>query len=148
MSIMKPTAGTPGGGPLAALSLTSPVSNNRGNRAGNRPDRIADGNLPTQQRKVERWFDTAAFAVPPDGTFGNSGRGILKAPGINNWDLTLMKNIAIRENHDLQLRFEFFNAFNHPNFLLPDNQVTSPGCGSVLRARDGRDIQFGAKYIF
>jgi hypothetical protein len=113
-----------------------------------RPNRIRTGTLPSDQRTPEHWFDTSAFVVPVEGTFGNSGRGILKAPGLNNWDLTLMKNVAVRESQNLQLRFEFFNAFNRPNFLLPDNQVTSPGFGSILRARDGRDIQFGAKYNF
>ncbi len=70
----------------AALSLTSPVSNNRGNRAGNRPDRIADGNLPESQRNVEHWFDISAFPNPVLGAYGNSGEGIIRGPGLANWD--------------------------------------------------------------
>src|SRR2546426_8651884 len=46
---------------------------------------------------ISQWFNTAAFALPPIGTFGNAGNGIIRGPGINNWDFALYKNIPIRE---------------------------------------------------
>lgn len=113
-----------------------------------RPNRVGSGALPRGQRGADRWFDKSAFVIPAAGTFGNSGRGILKGPGINNWDLTLMKNTPIFEKQTLQFRAEFFNLVNHPNFLLPERIVTSPAFGSILRAKDARQIQFGLKYNF
>jgi len=113
-----------------------------------RPDRIGDGMLPRSERTPTRWFDTSAFVIPAKGSFGNSGRGILHGPGSNNWDLTLMKNTQLGENHNLQFRVELFNAFNHPNFYLPVLEVTSPAFGSINRAVDGRQMQFGLKLFY
>ncbi len=84
----------------AALRLTSPVSNNLGNRAGNRPDRITDGNLPASERRVERWFDRTAFRDPVFGRYGNTGEGVIRGPGLVNWDVSIFKTPrSSRERH-------------------------------------------------
>jgi hypothetical protein len=106
------------------------------------------GNFPASQRRVDRWFDTDAFELAPVGTFGNAGRNIVIGPGTNNVDLSLLKNIRITEGTTLQLRTEFFNAFNHPQFLLPVGDLTSSAFGQILAARPAREIQFGLKFIF
>jgi hypothetical protein len=113
-----------------------------------RPNRIKDGMLARSQRTPNRWFDPTAFVIPPAGSFGNAGRGILHGPGANSWDITLMKNTAIGEKRNLQFRAEFFNAFNHPNFYIPVLEVTSPAFGSLNRAVDGRQMQFGLKLYY
>lgn len=113
-----------------------------------RPNRRGDGVLPRGQRNAARWFDTSAFAVGPTGAYGNSGGNILKAPGLNNWDFTLMKNTPIGEDHRLEFRTEFFNAFNHGQFFLPNSTVNSPQFGAIERARDARQIQFGLKFYY
>jgi len=51
------------------------------------------------------------IGAPPTGT-----RDILRTGGLQNWDLSLFKNISLKEHYSLQLRLEAFNAFNHPNF--------------------------------
>ena len=107
----------------AALSMTSPVSNNRGNRAGNRPDRIGDGNLPESERNVERWFDTTAFRDPILGTYGSAGDGIIRGPGLVSWDLSIFKNFPIKEAMRLQFRGELFNAFNNVNYMNPSTNT-------------------------
>jgi len=107
-----------------------------------------NGNLPPSQRTVERWFNTAAFELAPLGTFGNSGRNIVIGPGTNNFDFSLLKNIRITETKTLQFRAEFFNAFNHPQFLLPVADPTSAAFGQILAARPAREIQFGLKFVF
>ena len=104
--------------------------------------------LPRSQRSVNRWYDRSAFTVPATGTYGNAGVGFLHAPGINNWDLTLMKNTRIAEKRNLQFRAEFFNAWNHPQFLLPSTEITSASFGTITQARDGRQIQFGLKLYY
>jgi hypothetical protein len=113
-----------------------------------RPNRICDGMLPRGQRTPQNWINPACFVTPPTGTFGNSGRNVMKAPGMNNWDLTLMKNIRIGETQKLEFRAEFFDAFNQTHFGVPENRVNQPTFGSLITASDGRDIQFGLKYSF
>ena len=113
-----------------------------------RPNRIGDGSLPRGQRTPGHWFDTSAFTIPATGTFGNAGRGILKGPGMNNSDLTLMKNTRLRENRKLEFRAELFNAFNHAYFTLPNLTVNSPSFGTVASANPARQIQFGLKLYY
>jgi Carboxypeptidase regulatory-like domain/TonB dependent receptor-like, beta-barrel len=96
----------------------------------------------------ERWFNTAAFAIPPFGSFGNSGRNILDGPSYKNVNFSIVKNTAIREAATIQFRTEFFNLFNHPNFGLPDNFVSSPSFGRLISADSPRRIQFGLKLLF
>lgn len=97
----------------------------------------------------ERFFNTAAFAVPQRYTFGNAGRNILTGPGMGNLDLALLKNIRVHREQTLQFRMEFFNFFNHPNFKLPESFIDNPATfGRVLAAEPARQIQFGLKYLF
>jgi hypothetical protein len=132
----------------AALSLTSPISNNRGNRAGNRPDRIADGNLPNDERTVERWFNTAAFRDPILGTYGSAGDGILRGPGLVNWDVGVYKNFPIRETLRLQFRWEMFNAFNNVNYGNPSTNTGDPRFGRISSALAARQMQVALKLLF
>ena len=114
-------------------------ANDRPNLAGN-PD--LSGRTP------ERWFNTAAFVFPAPGTFGNAGRNILEGPAYQNVNVSLVKNTALTERLNLQLRAEAFNLFNHPNFNLPDNFLGSPTFGRITSARDPRHLQFGVKLLF
>jgi hypothetical protein len=131
-----------------ALSLTSPVSNNRGNRAANRPNRIADGNLPAGERTVERWFDTTAFRDPVLGSYGNAGDGIIRGPGMVNWDLSLFKNFRLRESTTLQFRWEMFNAFNNVNLNAPSVNTGDTRFGRISGAATAREMQAGLKLLF
>jgi hypothetical protein len=132
----------------AALSLSSPVTNDLGNRAGNRPDRIADGNLPSEQRTIERWFDTTAFRNPQAGRYGNAGDGILRGPGLVNFDLSAFKNFRVTEQTNLQFRGEFFNAFNNVNLNNPSTNTGDPRFGRISGSGPARAIQLGLKLLF
>jgi hypothetical protein len=114
--------------------------------ANDRPNVV--GNPEISNPTPERWFNTAAFAFPPPGTFGNAGRNILDGPGFQNVNASLVKNTAFTERVNLQFRAEVFNLFNHPNFNLPDNFLGSPTFGRISSARDPRHIQFGLKLLF
>ncbi|HET8783388.1 MAG TPA: TonB-dependent receptor [Pyrinomonadaceae bacterium] len=114
--------------------------------ANDRPNVV--GNPQISNPTPERWFNTAAFAFPPPGTFGNAGRNILDGPGFQNVNASLMKNTSLTERLNLQFRAEVFNLFNHPNFNLPDNFLGSPTFGRISSARDPRHIQFGLKLLF
>jgi hypothetical protein len=79
---------------------------------------------------------------------GNMGRNTLRGPGINNWDLSILKRIKFTESKYLEFRSEFFNAWNHTQFLNPDLQGFSPTFGQITTARAPRLIQFGLKFYF
>lgn len=114
--------------------------------ANDRPNLV--GNAELSNPTTDRWFNTAAFAFPAPGTFGNAGRNILDGPGFESVNMSLVKNTAITESVKLQFRAEAFNLFNHPNFNLPDNFLGSPTFGRITSARDPRHIQFGLKLLF
>ncbi|HET6852581.1 MAG TPA: TonB-dependent receptor [Pyrinomonadaceae bacterium] len=114
--------------------------------ANDRPNLISNPEL--SNATTLQWFNTAAFAFPVPGTFGNAGRNILEGPGFQNVNASLVKNTALSERVNLQFRAEAFNLFNHPNLNLPDNFLGSPTFGRITSARDPRHIQFGLKLLF
>jgi hypothetical protein len=114
--------------------------------ANDRPNVV--GNPELSNGTTGRWFNTAAFAFPAPGTFGNAGRNILDGPSFQNVNASLVKNTRINESVSVQFRAEFFNLFNHPNFNLPDNFLGSPTFGVITSAREPRHIQFGLKLLF
>lgn len=115
--------------------------------ANDRPDRLGDGSL--DDRSPDRWFNSAAFAIPAFGSFGNAGRNILDGPGRQNVNLGIMKHLPLgRSEWRLQLRAEAFNLFNRANFNLPDAFVGSPTFGQVVTADSPRRCQFGVRLIF
>ncbi len=72
-----------------------------------------------------------AFADPPLGTFGDLGRNVIYGPHYWDWDFSISKNTLLAERVNLQLRAEFFNIINHPNFALP-NWFVSPGSPGLI----------------
>jgi hypothetical protein len=114
--------------------------------ANDRPNLV--GNPELSNQTTLQWFNTAAFAFPAPGTFGNAGRNILDGPGFQNVNASLLKNTKLTERVNVQFRAEAFNLFNHPNFNLPDNFLGSPTFGRITSARDPRHIQFGLKLLF
>jgi hypothetical protein len=99
-----------------------------------------DPNLPRGERTSERYFDTSVFARPGRGDFGNSSRLPVRTPGINNWDVTFFKNFPIRARYTLQLRWELYNAFNHPQGLDVDRAARFDAAGNQVNARFGQVI--------
>ena len=60
-----------------------------------RPDILRDANLPTDERSVNRWFDTGAFAGPSSGRFGTSAKGVIKGPDVNVWHVGFFKTSGL-----------------------------------------------------
>jgi len=114
---------------------------------GERADLIGDPHLEGGGTRA-RWFNTAAFAVPASGSWGNSGKNILEGPGLYNFDFALNKDFRIRESHALNVRFEAFNALNHANFGNPNGTMSSSNFGRILSASSGRVGQVALKYVF
>lgn len=104
-----------------------------------------NGNLARGDRTIQRYFNTGCFVLPPFGTFGTTGRNIVEVPGLNNWDVSVIKNTPISERVSAQLRGEFFNAWNHAQFGVPDMAVNSPTFGMITTARAPREIQLALR---
>jgi hypothetical protein len=121
-------------------------------------------NLPSDQRRPHRWFDTSVFTAPlgfltPAGFEalpGTAGRNIIDGPGFAQVDAILQKTTKVSEEINLQFRAEFFNLFNRPNFNLPDRvfvpgpdgRNVNPNFGTITSAKNSRQIQFGLKLVF
>ena len=100
------------------------------NTFGGLPDRICDGNI--DNRTVERWFDPSCFAAPPAGRLGNSSPNVLVAPGMNVQHLSLAKRFNIGERVGIIYTIAASNMFNHPHFLAPRNNISTPGTGELF----------------
>lgn len=97
------------------------------------------------------WFNTSAFAVPADGTFGNSGRDSMRSPSFWNVDMSIFRQFPLwGESRRLEFRAEAFNLFNHVVFGQPGNDISNLSTfGKVTSAGNtARQLQFGAKLIF
>src|SRR5262249_61684225 len=85
------------------------------------------------------------------GSFGNAGRNTITGPPFKNFDFVVSRTInlnRIREGWSMQWRAELFNAFNHPNFSPPAQNVDTPSFGQITNALDPRQMQFGLKIKF
>jgi hypothetical protein len=133
--------------------------------SGVRPDLTGSPILSRDQRTPLQAFNTTVVVAPLASKFGrgNAPKDALRGPGINNWDLSLMKNFKWRESRSVQFRFETYNSFNHTQFGGASGTGTSVDTvarfdatgkqvnqrfGQYLASRDGRRIQLGLKFAF
>jgi hypothetical protein len=112
------------------------------------------------EHSITHWFNTAAFVQSLAGQFGNSGRDIIRGPGINNWDLGIGKDFKFTERASFQFRAEAFNVFNHHQYGFDPFTSTGIGApvdnnpndgaafGTITAARPGRILQLGGKFVF
>jgi hypothetical protein len=114
---------------------------------GQRPHRIGSGKLDNPT--LLQWFDKAAFIVPANFTYGNSGARILREDDLQQLDLSIFKEFRVREGQRLQFRAEFFNFTNTPSFFGPNPQVDTAAGGRVTATSNApRQVQFALKYNF
>ena len=115
------------------------------------PNRVGDPNLPRGERTTDRFFDTSAFTDPGFDVKGNSGPGVVRGPGQNNWNLNLAKTFAATEKLNVEFRVEMYNLFNHTQFKEIDSTFSTAGFstfGWTSWAQDGRFMQFGLRVTF
>ena len=103
-----------------------------------------------RSQQLARWFDTSKFTVNAPGTFGNSGRNIIRGPKFFNTDVGMLKDTAITERVSIQFRAEAFNVFNNPNFRVPNSNASSAQFGLITAVVDDnqRILQLGLKLSF
>lgn len=112
-----------------------------------RPDALRDPNLPSGERTAERWFDTAAFALPAPFTFGSARRNSVIGPGYASLDLSVARTLALGTRR-LELRWDVFNALNKANFDVPNRIFGTPNFGRVFSAKAPREAQVSVKLTF
>lgn len=126
-----------------------------------RPDStgLKSATAGSAKERYNRWLDPAAFRDAPPFAFGTVGRFLPdnRGPALHVWDLSVLKNVPIRESIRLQIRGEFFNAFNQVNFSNPGatafgltatGQLSRTDFGRITGAGPARIIQFGAKLYY
>jgi hypothetical protein len=150
-----------GGFPFTPQLSYNP-SNNGDNRNPVRPFINPSFSGPVILGNPNQWFNPAAFIAPPNnsGFYGNLGRDTLTGPGLATWDLSFLKDTAVRENFHVQFRAELFNLLNRANFntpnlivaVLPAGSTTpqvNPAAGQVQStSTTSRQIQFGLKLLW
>ena len=138
----------------SSASLSSGLASQEVNTGGSdRPNQIASAELPASQRSLKEYFNTAAFVALPAASyqFGNAGRDTIRGPSFSNLDCSLFKNFQFKERFRLQVRGEFFNVANHPNYGQPGASFGSATFGTITSLSSNanmRQIQLGAKLLF
>ena len=140
------------GAPLSPLGSTDQAGVGPGN--GTQPwnlvsdPRVRQPAFSFSNSDQNFWFKPSAFALPAPGTFGNSGRGVIRGPDSQIWNIGLRKNFAVRENMKFQLRGEAFNFLNHPNWSNPVTTTTSASFGRVQSKTGSREVQLALRFDF
>jgi hypothetical protein len=133
------------GQPLVIQVANNLLNNNSGFNMAD----ITCPNVSTP-KTVSQWFDTTCFANPAPYTFGNSGVGHVRGPGLNNWDLSVAKDTALfGEKGRLRIEADFFNLTNTAHFSNPNTTLGNASFGMIGGDRlPPRLIQLGAKIAF
>ena len=97
------------------------------------------------------YFNTSLFSLQPLGEPGNAKRRFFYGPGIDNYDMALIKNVPLPDTRSLEFRFEGFNVFNHAQFYGPasvNGNIQSATFGQVISAAPPRLMQAAVKFVF
>ena len=114
-----------------------------------RPNQVlADPYTHNWGATTPQYLNSAAFVQNPAGTFGNTGRDTVRAPGQFNFDMALSRVFAFTERYKLEARCEAFNAINHTNFTVPETRLSNKNFGKLTGAADPRIWQFVLKLQF
>ena len=145
----------------SGLPLTFTANNNTFSFGGTQQPNVSDIEAAGQgqtnfngsdDKKINRWFNTSVFSLPPDFTFGNAPRwfGNIRADHTNNFDFSLGKNWLVRENFRIQFRGEFFNLFNRVQFGRANTNINNAGFGQVRGTINTgpRNVQLGLRIGF
>ena len=121
------------------IANTSPGGTERASIVG-----AASADCATLHKNCIRWFLNQA-----QYTYGDTGRNILRGPGLIDFDTSFFKNFHFKERATFQLRGEFFNFFNTPAFSNPGATFGTGSFGTVgSTSNNNRQIQIAMKLIF
>jgi len=123
------------------------------------PNQLQPFSTQSPQKNNGYYFNPSIFSNDPAsinsltgqpllGTVGNAPRTICCGPGIENWDMSFIKDTKFGERWNMEFRAEFYNILNHTQFYNPDGNISDSTFGQVTQARDPRLIQFALKLSF
>lgn len=115
------------------------------------PNLNSNPNLSWGDRTFNRWFNTAAFSTPPQDVKGTAGPGIIRGPGMNNFDISLAKIFSVTERWRVEFRSDFLNALNHTQWRSVDTTFSDTAgstFGWITGGREGRIVQLGLRVSF
>jgi hypothetical protein len=113
------------------------------------PNVVGDPVAVPGGQNINTWFNTAAFASPTPGTFGNMGRNIVYGPGLTSINMSLIKTFSITERIKLDFSANATNVINHPSFALPDKVIGPGHKGQITGTSVGaRQMELVAKLRF
>ena len=124
------------------------VDYSRSGQLQDRPNVVLPDSVIPATRTVQEWFNQAAFAIQPVGTFGNLGRFAVYGPGTINWDMSLSRRFDLKERVKVDFRAEFYNIMNHGNWSNPTTSIASGIFGQVTTFGTPRQIQMALKLFF
>jgi Carboxypeptidase regulatory-like domain len=104
------------------------------------PNRVHGVSLKPSGSNYQTFYNPGAFAAPGNGVFGTLGRNPIVGPGLNYFNLSAGKTFSIDEKVKFQIRADAANAFNHPNFTTPNNQLLCPSSGPCTATESGTQI--------
>jgi hypothetical protein len=121
-----------------------------GSSATDMPNLVGPIHIENPRSNSNRtYFSQSAFAMNTIlGSFGTANRRFFHGPGINNTDFGMLKRIPITEQMGFEIRGEFFNIFNHAQFMNPSGNINNGSFGNVTKARDPRIGQVSAKFYW
>jgi hypothetical protein len=128
-----------------------------GNTSNQRPNIVPGVSIyPPGGPTFSQWLNPAAFAIPPNGTWGNAGRSIATGPGLAQVDFSLQKVNRVAEGKELVLRVEAFNVFNRTQAGNPGTTLTSPatfgivtnGLNRTIGTGTARQLQLAMRFNF
>jgi hypothetical protein len=140
------------------LSITS--NGNPGTLGGGPRANYLGGKIIIKDYANRQYFDPLVFGRPADGDLGNTGRNWLRGPSFTNFDFSVFKDFKFTEKLKLQYRAEFYNLFNHLQWVGVNTGIsaTNPGTavtaatrgtsGQLTSTRDPRNIQMALKLFF
>lgn len=138
---------------IAAFQIGYPYNVSQSNTLGlfsaaQYTTKVGNPHIDRSKRTLEHWFNTDAFQITPQNTLGNGPRASLFGPGQNVWNLSLMRDVPIREKVTFTFRGDAYNAFNHPQFNGLGTSITSGSYGQLTSAQDARTLQVSGRIRF
>jgi hypothetical protein len=102
-----------------------------GNTSGQRPDLVSGQSIYSADQTINDWFNLAAFSTPANGTWGDLGRYVAKGPGTYEIDTALQKKFQLTERYVFDLRASAFNLTNHPQYSIPNSNISKASFGQI-----------------
>ena len=121
---------------------------NRGTNGTLRPDLVPGQSVRLANHSIAAWFNTAAFAVPPTGQFGDARRNSIIGPGSKVFDMAFSKIFPMKESRLLEFRAQATNIFNIPNYSSIDTNFSSLTFGRVTAVGAMRQFTITARFRF